>query len=934
MPDAAVRPYGGAIFQTAPWLACLALVLASTPADARTVRIAAKSVVAPHVAIDDLHFDAELGADGGSLRLAAARLRVPEAALDGRVDWQCALRRAGDAQICEGPLRVGDKDEAMLAARVSHDRIEFTLRKDAIVAGIEWPFGDGVATAQARKLPAAWIAPLLAANWDGGALRAGEIDADVRLADGQRLTASYDARGLSIVSRDGTFSIDGVDAAGSADIALGDALRIDAQAHLAHGRLDAGVLHARLPDTPVEIAFDGTRGGDGNWHVARIGWHDRDALEFEASADFDPSGIAPLRALSVTSARLVFPLATTRYAQGVFAAHGFGGMELAGEVQGGVEVDERGIARLTATTTKFDLRDRARGIAMRGLRGGIDWRRQGAGDAQPLAWTQARFGAVAVDALRSRWQARDGAMRLVGPLDARVFGGSVKASDIVARAPGTTGEWLRGTLAVSGIGYDAPDGSLGAADVAAQTTLHVSGALDAPRVVADASLRGGQYLAGGLYVELPSTPVTAHVDGTFAVDRWRVDALQWNDPGVLEASATGQWQPAAQSTPALRVDLRKVDLARAMPRYAKGWLDAHGYRHLAAAGTLRGYFEREAGQVRAFAFEARGVDVVDGDGRFELHGLDGTLDWDARQPRPATTLGWQRVELYKVPFGPAQAAFGADTNALRLTQPLAIDVLGGQLRLEKFVAQPASPRGDRYEASFAVVGVQLPQMSAAFGWPIFPGNLSGGIPEIEFVGDRIDFHGGLDLYLFDGHLGVNGMSLERPFGAAPALGANIHFENFDLEQVTSAFSFGGMSGRLFGTIDGLRLLDWSPVAFDAYLRTNGGGRMSYKAVDDITGIGSGAPPMQTLALKLVNTFGFGKLGIRCRLRDEVCTMGGIDPLPKDIPADDSLAARGYAIVAGAGVPRIDIVGHRRRVDWPTLVRRLREATQGQAPVIE
>jgi hypothetical protein len=386
--------------------------------------------------------------------------------------------------------------------------------------------------------------------------------------------------------------------------------------------------------------------------------------------------------------------------------------------------------------------------------------------------------------------------------------------------------------------------------------------------------------------------------------------------------------------PRLRVDLRRADLARATARYARSWLGTRGYRDVSADGDLRGVFALEAGHVREFSLAAREVSFVDGAGRFELHDLDGVLDWSAREARPPTTLGWRRIEFYKVPFGAARMHVASDTDSLRLAEPLAVDVLGGQLRLEKFIAQPASPRGDRYEASFAVVGVQLPQMSAAFGWPIFPGNLSGGIPEIEFVGDRIDFHGGLDLYLFDGHLGVNGMSLERPFGAAPALGANIHFENFDLQQVTSAFSFGGMSGRLFGTIDGLRLLDWSTVAFDAYLRTSGGGRMSYKAVDDITGIGSGAPSMQTIALKLVNTFGFGKLGLRCRLRDETCTMGGIEPLPNDIPADDSLAARGYAIVEGAGIPRIDIVGHRRRVDWPTLVRRLREATQGQAPVIK
>ena len=46
------------------------------------------------------------------------------------------------------------------------------------------------------------------------------------------------------------------------------------------------------------------------------------------------------------------------------------------------------------------------------------------------------------------------------------------------------------------------------------------------------------------------------------------------------------------------------------------------------------------------------------------------------------------------------------------------------------------------------------------------------------------------------------------------------------------------------------------------------------------------------------------------------------------------AGDGYIIVEGAGLPRIQVVGFRRRVDWPTLVSRLQAATNGQAPVIQ
>jgi hypothetical protein len=81
--------------------------------------------------------------------------------------------------------------------------------------------------------------------------------------------------------------------------------------------------------------------------------------------------------------------------------------------------------------------------------------------------------------------------------------------------------------------------------------------------------------------------------------------------------------------------------------------------------------------------------------------------------------------------------------------------------------------------------------------------------------------------------------------------------------------------------------------------------------------------LQAQALRLFDDFGYARLGLGCRLRENVCQMSGVDS-----------AGDGYTIVQGAGLPRIQVVGFRRRVDWPTLVARLKAATEGQAPVIQ
>ena len=119
------------------------------------------------------------------------------------------------------------------------------------------------------------------------------------------------------------------------------------------------------------------------------------------------------------------------------------------------------------------------------------------------------------------------------------------------------------------------------------------------------------------------------------------------------------------------------------------------------------------------------------------------------------------------------------------------------------------------------------------------------------------------------------------------------------------------------------------MAFDARLETDrdwkGKRRISQRAVKDISDVGGSgvAGGLQAQALKFFDDFGYDRIGLGCKLRDNVCTMDGIGS-----------AGDGYIIVAGAGLPRIQVVGFRRQVDWPTLVSRLQAATQGQAPIIQ
>ena len=923
----------------------IALLLASAGSasvGARTLTLDAERLVDARVSAERLHVHVVDGA-GAALAISAQVVAIAPLGLSGRMDWSCALERdATGALACSGPvhLRDGEHEQvADLAARVVERHIELSLAREGSRVILDLPLDASTPiTASLQHVPVGWFARPLASFWPGGELRAGTIDLSASLPNEGGLDADYAGDGLVFNTNDGAVSGDGIAVRGHAAIASADdATRVIANARFSAGVLRAGAMRVEFPATGVDADIDARAATDGSWDVARFAWRDPDVLEFEAVGVLDTTALAPLRALTVTRASLVFPLAKQRYAAPLFAAHGLAGMSVDGRLEGSAQVDASGLRRLVLQTHGLDLRDRTRGLRVQALAGGLDWIAAGEGEATRLGWRKADLAGVAIGAVNAQWRSRDGVLRLLAPLRARLFDGSVELRETRLDPFAAGGAQASTAFALHDVGYDSSDGTVAAAHVSASGDLQLDAGADGSHVRVQARLDGGEALLGPVYAKFPGTGIASALDLTIAGDRWQLARFDWNDPGVLEFGASGELLPrAAAPVQSLQLDLRRAQLASALPRYASSWLSTKGYPQLVADGRIGGSMALVDGKLQRFTLHTEHVVVRDGGGRFALDGLDGGIDWDLAADRPATALAWRGIELFSIPLGAARARLAARDGAIVLAEPLAVDVLGGQVKLERFSAQPRSPRGDRYAGSFALAGIEMAQVSKAFGWPLFPGNLSGGIPEIEFVGDRIEFHGGLDLYVFDGHLGVSGLALERPFGIAPSLAADVHFENLDLQQVTSAFSFGGISGRLFGTIGALRLVDWSPVAFDAWLRTDGGGRMSYKAVNDLTAIGGGgglSASLQTMALKVFDTFGYRRLGIRCRLRDEVCAMGGVDPSPAATAGGDS-SADGYTIAEGSGLPRISIVGHRRSVDWPTLVRRLQEATQGQGPVIE
>ena len=529
----------------------------------------------------------------------------------------------------------------------------------------------------------------------------------------------------------------------------------------------------------------------------------------------------------------------------------------------------------------------------------------------PLAWAQALLG-----------QAWPEANLKAGTLEGRL--------DV--HTPSERPLRVEGRLALAGLGLDTPDGSIAAEGLGAQFDIDFRKSAGLSLVTLDGDLRGGEMLFGNGYIALPTTPVAISLAARQqGANGWEIPQLRWNDGDALKIEGSIGFDPRLNLDNAdLRV--QSGDLAPLRPRYLSGWLGMAGLSELQLQGAIDAHVRMQEGAIMLADADLREVSVIDGQQRFRFDGLNGKPVFSAHLPMQSR-LGWRGGAIHGLAFGPAALPLASVDGSIGLREAVTVPMLGGDLRFETLnLRPPAGGRGLEFDFGLAVEGLDVGQLAKAMDWPAFEGRLDGRIPKARYANDRLDFEGVLTTRMFDGTVQVSGLAMERPFGTAPTLSADIVMDDLNLESLTKVFGFGEITGALDGSIRNLRLVDWSAEGFDADLHTDpswkGRRRISQRAVQDLSSVGGDGGglgnSLQAQALKLFDDFGYRQIGISCRLAEQVCDMDGLRS-----------AGNSFIIVQGSGLPRLSVVGYNRRVDWPTLVERLAAVTQGESkPVIE
>ncbi len=447
-------------------------------------------------------------------------------------------------------------------------------------------------------------------------------------------------------------------------------------------------------------------------------------------------------------------------------------------------------------------------------------------------------------------------------------------------------------------------------------------------------LAGGQAYSDPIFLDFAAHRMSVTFSGTLSPDAtiFRANEFSLEHDGVASVSGSATLDLAGETLlQKAKLAISDLDLANALPAYVQPYLIRTSLKDIEGLGHVHGEVDVTDGLPSRAALTIDDVTLDSPTGALSVSGLVGRLNWyddESRSELAGTidddsfrsNLSWQSASLWGIDIGAVELPFATSGRHFRLLEPRLLPIFDGGLAIETLRIRHAGTDQMylRFDAELRPISVAL--LNRAFGWPEFSGTISGRIPGLQLSEGVMTLDGNLEAAVFDGRVTVRDLSLSNPLGRFPRLHASIDVDNLDLELVTNTFSFGMITGRLSGRIEDLETFGWMPESFDAQFQTPRGDRskhrISQRAVKNLSSIGGGsrggvAAALQGGFLKFFDSFRYERLGLSCRLANDVCVMNGVEN-----------TASGYYIVKGAGLPRINVIGSQSRVAWTRLVRQL------------
>ncbi len=486
------------------------------------------------------------------------------------------------------------------------------------------------------------------------------------------------------------------------------------------------------------------------------------------------------------------------------------------------------------------------------------------------------------------------------------------------------GRTVKLKLDLAGLSFGDEAGNRAGDKIAGSLELNGVGSGDSWNWKIAADWREGEGYVAPIY--LPAGGVKLAASGTLGQKSFAVDQGHLDMAGVGAISFSGVLDRESRLPQSLRLAGNKLDLAKGGDLLLGPLLEQAGLPKFKFGGQMDLALDWGEGGLSRLDLALRGASLADPNQRLVLTGIEAELPWRLTE----ATKGQVKVaggSVLRVPLGGFVLPLAM--KGWRFSLPkVEVPVLDGALALEGVHAEREDGHWN-WQLGGSIYPISMEKLTRAAGIPIMAGSLSGVIPRVKAHKGTVSLEGQVVIQVFDGYLAAQGVSLSDAFGRVPTLRVQtMTIRNLNLGGLTQTFSFGDITGFLDGDLENLEVANWQAQRFDARLISSPGDysrRISQRAVQNISSLGGAgaAAAIQRSFLGFLKTFGYSRIGISCRLRNGVCTMGGVKAAPQ-----------GYVLVEGGGIPALSVIGYNPTVDWNELVSRIKDAIANNVrPVI-
>jgi hypothetical protein len=281
-------------------------------------------------------------------------------------------------------------------------------------------------------------------------------------------------------------------------------------------------------------------------------------------------------------------------------------------------------------------------------------------------------------------------------------------------------------------------------------------------------------------------------------------------------------------------------------------------------------------------------------------------------------LSWAPLQLMKLEIHPV-----IWENEVLFKEDIMLPVFGGNVAIRNVHFSDIFDPKRQMGLAIEVNDIDLAEVSVAFEMPRFEGRLSGNIPKVNLIEDRLLTEGAIVLELFGGKMAVSDLSVDNIFSPIASLKSSIEMEDIDLGQLTGTFDFGHISGVVSGRIDDLVVVKGQAESFKASLESHRkrgvSQRISVTALKKISilGTGSSVSVLDRGIYRFFKEYRYSKLGFRAFLKNDNLLLLGVEN-EGDI---------GYLVKGGILPPKVDVLYYNQNIPFQEIVRRLKRIKQ-------